>query len=59
MIPFGYLVDFLPRPGAVWAMPKFEDRANQGILVVYRLPPSGRWARDYVVFPKPYFDDYE
>ena len=37
-LPFGCLVDFLPKPDSVKAMPKFEPRANQGILGV--LPES-------------------
>ena len=40
-------------------MPKFEPRANQGILVGYRLNPGGRWAKDYQVFPLSYFADYD
>ena len=57
--PFGCLVGFLPPPKTVQAMPKFEPRANQGILVGYRLHPGGRWAKDFLVFPKSYFEDYD
>ena len=56
-MPFGCLVEFLPKPDAVKAMPKFEPRANQGILLGYRLQPGGVWARDYQVFPLSYFVD--
>ena len=58
-MPFGCLVEFLPKPDAVQAMPKFEPRANQGILLGYRLQPGGRWAKDYQVFPMSYFADYD
>ena len=58
-LPFGCLVDFLPKPDSVKAMPKFEPRANQGILVGYRLHPGGKWARDYQVFPLHYFAGYD
>ena len=54
LIPFGCLVDFLPKPDAVRAMPKFEPRANQGIPVGYRLNPGGKWASDYQIFPLHY-----
>ena len=59
LIPFGCLVDFLPRPDTVRAMPKFEPRACQGILVGYRLHPGGTWAKDYHAFPLSYFTDYD
>ena len=39
-------------------MPKFEARANQGMLGGYRPHPGGRWARGYQVFPLTYFADY-
>ena len=59
VIPFGCLVEFLPKPDAIRAMPKFEPRSNQGILVGYRLQPGGEWAKDYQVFPLAYFTDYD
>ena len=58
-LPFGCLVDFLPRPDTVKAMPKFEPRANQGILVGYRLHNGGKWAKDFLVFPLKYFEGYD
>ena len=50
-LPFGCRVNFLPKPNAARAMPKFEPRGCSGILVGYRLQPGGKWARDYQVFP--------
>ena len=41
VIPFGCLVDYLPKPEVVRAMPKFEARACQGIFVGYYLQPGG------------------
>ena len=58
-LPFGCMVEFLPSPGAVKSMAKFEPRSNQGILVGYRLHAGGKWTHDYLVFPKSYFDDYD
>ena len=43
LIPFGTTVDFLPKPEVVKAMPKFEPRANVGILVGYNLQPGAQW----------------
>ena len=54
---FGCLVDLFPLPDATRAMPKFPGRANQGILVGYRLQPSGKWGRDYQVFLLSYSAD--
>ena len=58
-MPFGCLVDFLPKPDSIKAMPKFEPWANQGIPVGYRLQPGGQWAKDFLVFPMRYFDEYD
>ena len=58
-LPFGCLVDFLPRPDSVKAMPKFEPRAVPGIFVGYRLQPGATWNREYLVFPKSYFEGYD
>ena len=58
-MPFGCLVNFLPRPDVVQTMTTFRGRSNQGILVGYRLQPGGRWARDYLVFPFSQFHDYD
>jgi len=48
--PFGCTVDFLPKPEAVKAMPKFEPRATVGIIVGYYLQPGGEWKGEYMVF---------
>ena len=51
VIPFGCVVDYLPKPEVVRAMPKFEARACQGIFVGYYLQPGGEWKGEYLVFP--------
>ena len=56
---FGCLVDFLPKPDADRAMPKFQGCGNQGFLVGYCLQHGGKWGRDYQVFPFTYFRDFE
>ena len=58
VIPFGCLVDYLPKPAVVLAMPKFEARACQGIFVGYYLQPGGEWKGYYLVFPLGSFDEY-
>ena len=58
-LPFGSLVNFLPKPETVKALPKFEPRGQAGILVGYRLHNGGKWTHDYLVFPVRYFDDYD
>ena len=58
-LPFGCLVSFLPKPDAVKAQPKFEPRANEGIIVGYSLHNGGIWSKEYQVFPLSYFEDYD
>ena len=41
-LPFGSLVNFLPKPETLKALPKFEPRGQQGILVGYRLHNGGK-----------------
>ena len=58
VIPFGCIVDDLPKPEVVRAIPKFEARACQGIFVGYHLQPGGEWKGEYLVFRLGLFDDY-
>ena len=41
VIPFGCVVDYLPKPEVSRAMPKFDGRACQGVFVGYYLQPGG------------------
>ena len=59
VIPFGCVVDYLPKPEVSRAMPKFEGRACQGIFVGYYLQPGGAWKGEYLVFPMGMFQDYD
>ena len=59
MIPFGSLVDYLPKPEQVAKLPKFEPRGHQGIFVGYYLQPGGMWKHELLVFPLSRFADYD
>ena len=59
LIPFGCLVDYLPKPEAVKKLPKFEPRGHQGIFVGYTLQPGGEWKSEFMVFPLERFVDYD
>ena len=56
---FGSLVSYMPKPETVKALPKFDPRGSRGIIVGCRLHSGGIWAKDYLVFPVRYFDDYD
>ena len=58
-LPFGSLVTFMPKPETVKALPKFDPRGQRGIIVGCRLHSGAKWAKDYLVFPIRYFDDYD
>ncbi len=59
LIPFGCLVDYLPKPEQVKLLPKFEPRGQQGIFTGYYLQPGGRWKHELLVFPLSRFVDYD
>jgi hypothetical protein len=46
-IPYGALVDFLPRD----KQPKFGNTSIPGIFLGYFLLPGGRWKQDFMVSP--------
>jgi hypothetical protein len=59
LIPFGCLVDYLPKPEQVKLLPKFEPRGQQGIFMGYYLQPGGQWKHELLVFPLSRFTDYD
>ena len=58
VIPFGTVIDYLPKPEVLRAMPQFEPRGCQGIFMGYYLQPGGEWKGEYLVFLMGLFDDY-
>ena len=59
LLPFGCTVDYLPPDVTLKAMPKFEPRANTGILMGYHLQPGAAWKGEYLVFPRERFVEYD
>ena len=57
LCPFGCLVDYLPKPEVLRALPKFEPRACQGIFVGHYLQPGGEWKGENVVFTDCNFEE--
>ena len=54
-LPFGCRVEYLPRPEEVKALPKFEPRAQVGIVVGYYLQPGAIWKGEFMIVPLEWF----
>ena len=51
MIPFGCLVDYLPKPETVKLLSTFEPRGHLRIFMGYYLQPVGQWKHEFLIFP--------
>merc|ERR1712051_119338 len=49
----------MDRPNHVKSLPKFDGRASVGIFMGYHLQPGGKWSKEYCVFRKRNFEQFD